>query len=304
MSKTETMGGPRIEATECGGNSVVRLPDGRSLGYTEFGDPGGFPVLNCHGGLTSRLDIAGCGPAARASGVRVISPDRPGVGISDRLPGRSLLDWPVDVAHLLDELGVDHCGVFGWSAGGAYAAACAFALPDRVRSVGLVASTVPPSGMTGDDNRMDRLFTRLSTRAPVLDRLAFRAMGGVARASPSTFHRISVLTLDRPSRAKVAAVPADRYSRAIGTGLRNPAGVVDEYRILGSEWGFDPAEVAAPVRIWQGDADGFVPVQWSSWLSSRFPRAELVVCPGEGHFLALGRYREIFDWFLSRQPQN
>jgi len=280
-------------------DSVVGLPDGRSLGYTEFGDPDGFTILNCHGGLTSRLDIADCDEAARAGGVRVISPDRPGIGLSDRAPGRSLSDWPDDAAHLLDELGVDQFGVFGWSAGGAYAVACGFALADRVQSIGLVASTVPPSAMTGNDNRMDRLFTRLSTRAPVLDRLAFGAMGGLARVSPATFHRVSALGLDRPSRAKVMEMSPGAYSRAIATGLRNPAGVVDEYRILGSEWGFDPEQIAAPARIWQGDSDGFVPVGWSQWLAKGLARADLVVCPGEGHFLALGRYPEIFAWFRS-----
>ena len=284
------------------GASLVHLADGRSLAYVEFGDPDGLAVLNCHGGLTSRLDVAGCDSAARAAGIRVISPDRPGVGLSDRQPGRSLLDWPGDAAHLLDELGVDRCSVFGWSAGGAYAVACAFALPGRVRSVGLVASTVPPSAMTGDDNRMDRLFTRLSTRAPMIDRLVFRAMGGFARVSPVAFHKVSLVTLDRPSRAKVAGMSADEYSGAIATGLRNPAGVVDEYRILGSAWDFHPEQVAAPARIWQGDSDGFVPVAWSEWLAKHLPQADLVVCPGEGHFLALGRYREIFDWFVASSP--
>lgn len=280
-------------------DSVVRLPGGRSLGYAEFGDPDGFTILNCHGGLTSRLDIGDCDEAARASGVRVISPDRPGVGLSDRVPGRSLLDWPDDAARLLDELGVDQFGVFGWSAGGAYATACGFALADRVRSIGLVASTVPPSAMNGNDNRMDRLFTRLSTGAPVLDRLAFGAMGGLARFTPAAFHRISAFTLDRPSRAKVMEMSPGTYSRAIATGLRDPAGVVDEYRIMGSEWGFDPRQIAAPARIWQGDTDGFVPVEWSEWLAQRLAKADLVVCPDEGHFLALGRYREIFAWFLA-----
>lgn len=285
--------------TGIGGESTVQLPDGRSLGYSEFGDPDGDALINCHGGLTSRLDIAGCDAAARAAGVRVISPDRPGVGISDRQPDRSLLDWPRDVGHLVDELGVERFSVFGWSAGGAYAAACAFALATRVRSVGLVASTVPPSAMTGNDNRMDRLFTRLSTTAPALDRVAFRAMGGLARVSPVAFHKLSLVTLDRPSRAKIMGMSPGDYSEPIATGLSNPAGVVDEYRILGSEWGFDPVQVGSPVRIWQGDSDGFVPLAWSQWLASRLPQAELVVCPGEGHFLAVGRYPEIFDWLLT-----
>ena len=278
---------------------TVRLADGRLLGYAEYGDPGGQALISCHGGLTSRLDIRGCDTAARAAGVRVISPDRPGVGLSSRQPGRSLLDWPGDVAGLADALGVGRFLVLGWSAGGPYAAACAFALPERVRAVGLVASSLPPGAATGDTSMMDRLFTYLSVRAPWLDRLAFRAMGGFARLAPATFHRISLAVLDKPSRALAGSVPPALHSGAITEGLRDPAGVVDEYRILGAEWGFGPEQITQPVRLWQGDADSFVPAGWSEWLAARIPHAQLTVCPGEGHFLALARYPEIFTALLA-----
>jgi hypothetical protein len=36
--------------------ACVRLHGGRTLGYEEYGDPGGFPVLHRHGGLLCRLD--------------------------------------------------------------------------------------------------------------------------------------------------------------------------------------------------------------------------------------------------------
>jgi pimeloyl-ACP methyl ester carboxylesterase len=46
----------------------------------------------------------------------------------------------------------------GWSLGGAYAAACAFALPDRVTALALVASIIPIDrpGALNELNRMDR----------------------------------------------------------------------------------------------------------------------------------------------------
>ena len=78
--------------------------------------------------------------------MRLISPDRPGIGRSERQPGRTLLDWPADVAALADELEVSRFAVMGWSAGGAYAAACAFALPERVSAVALIASVIPATG--------------------------------------------------------------------------------------------------------------------------------------------------------------
>ncbi|HEY6428062.1 MAG TPA: alpha/beta hydrolase [Acidimicrobiales bacterium] len=85
--------------------AFASLPDRRRLAYDEYGDPDGIPVLNCHGGLTSRKDMERCAATAAAAGVRVISPDRPGIGRSDAKPGRTLLDWPPDVAALADALG-------------------------------------------------------------------------------------------------------------------------------------------------------------------------------------------------------
>ena len=105
--------------------AAVTLPDGRELAYEEYGDPAGFPVLSFHGGLSSRLDAAPANEAARRMGVRLVSPDRPGMGLSTYQPGRRLLDWPADVTHLTDALGIGRFAVMGWSAGGPYAAACA-----------------------------------------------------------------------------------------------------------------------------------------------------------------------------------
>ena len=102
------------------------------MGYAEFGARDGFPVVNAHGGLACRLDVASAAPVAAACGIRLISPDRPGVGLSDPKPGRTVLDWAQDVAELLDQLDVDRFAVMGWSMGGQYAAAVGHALRDRV----------------------------------------------------------------------------------------------------------------------------------------------------------------------------
>jgi pimeloyl-ACP methyl ester carboxylesterase len=280
---------------------LARLPDGRSLAYDEYGDPSGTPLLNCHGGLTCRRDIEGCDRAAREAGVRVISPDRPGIGHSDRRPGRRLLDWPVDVVALLDTLGVDRFAVLGWSAGGPYAAACAYALPRRVSALALVASVIPPDwhGMTSEINRMDRVFLRRSDRTLRMNRLALRAMEATARSAPATFRRLSMISLDPPSRHLVGSISASSFSGPIAEGLRDPDGVLDDYLVLGSPWGFDPADLGQPARIWQGDEDGMLPYTWADRLAERIPDAELRICPGQGHFLPPAIYQEIFATMTS-----
>ena len=63
-------------------DKVVRLADGRALGYAEFGDPAGKPVLCFHGAPSSRLDVASVDPTVcKARGVRLLAVDRPGCGL-------------------------------------------------------------------------------------------------------------------------------------------------------------------------------------------------------------------------------
>lgn len=48
----------------------MTLSSGRRLGYAEFGDPTGAPVLSFHGTPSSRLDAELFAEAATAAGVR------------------------------------------------------------------------------------------------------------------------------------------------------------------------------------------------------------------------------------------
>src|ERR1700712_2237228 len=122
---------------------TVRLRDGRRLSYAQYGDLEGFPVLNAHGGLACRLDVASAAPAAQICGIRLISRDRPGVGRSDPQPDRTILDWTGDVTELLDRLAVDRFAVMGWSLGGEYAAGVGYALPGRGTRAAIIAGALP-----------------------------------------------------------------------------------------------------------------------------------------------------------------
>ena len=124
---------------------ILRLPDGRSLSYAQYGDPAGFPIVSAHGGLACRMDVASAARVAEECGVRLISPDRPGVGRSDPQPGRTVLDWARDVGELLDILAIDRFAAMGWSLGGQYAAAVGYALSARVSRVAIIAGALPLS---------------------------------------------------------------------------------------------------------------------------------------------------------------
>jgi pimeloyl-ACP methyl ester carboxylesterase len=120
-------------------DTVLTLPDGRSLAYTDCGEPADPLVVYFHGAPTSRLDLVGAEESFRAFGVRVVSPDRPGYGGSSPQAGRGFSDWAPDVAALADHLGAERFAVMGLSSGGSYAVACAALLPERIVSAGVVA---------------------------------------------------------------------------------------------------------------------------------------------------------------------
>jgi pimeloyl-ACP methyl ester carboxylesterase len=127
---------------------TIRLTDGRTLGYAEYGDPSGKPVLFFHGATLSRLFGAAADASARRVGVRLIAPDRPGIGLSDPQPGRTLLDWSADVGQLADRLDLGRFSVLGHSLGGAYVLACAYTMPKRLIGAGVAAGAIPvgPNG--------------------------------------------------------------------------------------------------------------------------------------------------------------
>lgn len=142
---------------------IFTLSDGRRLSYEVFGDPAGFPVLSCHGGLLCRLDASAAGVAARELGVSLVSPDRPGVGFSDRSPGHTTLDWAGDAEALLDHLDVERFARMGWSLGGQYCVAVAFRMPERISRAAIVAGCLPldEPGHVAEVNRLDRTLVRL-----------------------------------------------------------------------------------------------------------------------------------------------
>ncbi|MBE1546042.1 pimeloyl-ACP methyl ester carboxylesterase [Mycobacterium sp. OAS707] len=274
---------------------IVRLLDGRSVSYAQYGQPDGFPIVNAHGGLACRLDVAAADAVATAAGIRLISPDRPGVGRSDPQPGRTVDDWAQDVAGLLDLIDVDRFAVMGWSMGGQYAAAVGHALPNRVTRVAIIAGALPLTepGVFDELPAMDRTLTRLSQRAPWLAAQWFRIMGFAAGAAPTLYGRLAARELGQADGAVLHDEGFPAFARMTREALRQPAGAVEEYRAWMRPWGFAPEELTVAVDVWAGTGDQLVNESWPHRLASRIPNATLNIRDG-GHFMAHLHYRDIF----------
>jgi pimeloyl-ACP methyl ester carboxylesterase len=267
---------------------TLLLPDGRQLGYAEFGDPRGRPVLYFHGFPGSRLEARLADAAARRQGVRLLAIDRPGYGLSDPLPKRSLLDWPRDVRLFADTLGLAQFGVLGVSGGGPFALACAAVLTDRIRGFALACSLGPLADVACRPCQpgMVRAMIRFGHRFPGTIRWLGRQLARQVARRPDVI--LQLLLLTAPAVDRELLKQADVRDTMIASGrqafARGHSGVASDLEIYGAGWGFNPAAIALPVILWQGRADRTVRPAMAEYLSACLPACQLRLIDGEGHF--------------------
>lgn len=278
----------------------LALPDGRRLSWREFGDPSGNPVINNHGGLLCGLDISPAHFAARRLGIRLISPDRPGVGDSTIVMERRTLDWTGDVAVLMNSLGIPRFGAFGWSLGGQYALALGAGLPERVSAVVVVAGCPPMSpNRVAEVNRTDRTILRLCRDHPTVARTMFRVMGAAAVGFPSLVERATSRELSPADRRTFSELPDGDFAQWMAHAMTQPEGMREEYLAWARPWGFGARDVVAPTSLWHGVDDDLVPVAWSRRMADEVADVALNVVPGQGHFVAYSRWDEVLALFAS-----
>src|SRR5579872_207356 len=110
--------------------NLIDLPDGRKLGFSEFGDPSGSPVFDFHA-------------IAKTRHYRFIGIDRPGMGLSTFNEQHTILSWCHDITGLANALEIDKFSIIGHSGGAPFVMACAYAIPDRLIGAAIVSGMAP-----------------------------------------------------------------------------------------------------------------------------------------------------------------
>ncbi|MCJ1706252.1 alpha/beta fold hydrolase [Microbacterium sp. VKM Ac-2923] len=280
----------------------------RRLAFVEWGDPGGVPVLLHHGMPGTAADFEDWDGALREAGARGIAIDRPGMGESDRMPWRTLRDWPRDVEAVVDHLRIDRFVVLGVSGGGPHALAVAAAMPERVDRCVLVSTGVE----IGTDGQQDGvsagnlLAYRIVGKSRVLARIQASVQDRLIRRSPAVAAR-AVRRMVEQSDARLIEGLSDgellkgfRRATEGGTG-----GVADEILLHAQRWPFSPEDLTRPVVIWHGVEDTLSPHRGVQTLARRLHHASLSTIPHRGHLLeSVPEVRErIIDSALPRTPR-
>lgn len=300
-------GVPTIENPRAEGR--FHLPDGRRIGYAEYGDPNGPVVLWFHGTPGGRRQFPLVGRrAAEVLGLRVVLIERPGSGLSDPHVYESVSDFATDMAHVADALGAERLGVVGLSGGGPYALSCAGtdALAGRVVAVAVLGGVTPsvgPDATASGAITMARRygavlsslrepFARITAGLlfPILP-LAHVAYQGLTNLMPEGDQRVF-------SDPDIEAMFIDDIIHVLDGKVPFQA-LLDDARLCGRDWGFRLADVTVPVRWWHGDADSIISFDDAKKAAEHLPDAELILMPDESHLGGFAAADEVLGYVAS-----
>lgn len=278
---------------------VLRLADGRNLGFAVYGDPAGAPLLLLHGTPGAHSQIAIGHGAGKAAGLAIVAPDRWGYGRSDVPRAPSLSGFAADMAALMGYLGHQRFAVGGISGGGPYAVATA-ALGSQVTALALIS----PMGPVADPAVLPSLmpfhrfcFTLLPRR-PRLIRVIFRTFRASLYRSPRLAAKLATLRAGPRDRMLIAQPSiATWLLGSFKDGLsRGTEGPLQDLRTFARPWNVDFAGIRAPARLWIGTKDTAVPLKAARLLASSIPNCILSELPMEGHLWVTTHYPEVLRW--------
>jgi pimeloyl-ACP methyl ester carboxylesterase len=283
----------------------VQLPDGRLLDVRVSGPADGLPLVFHHGTPGSSSPTRMMERAAHAHGLRLVTTSRPGYGDSSPQPGRRVVDAVADIEAVLDGMGATRCLVAGWSGGGPHALACAARLP-AAAAVLVIAGVAPYSadgldwlaGM-GEDNVVE--FAAALEGADKLRSYLLAERDSLKDATAEEMVAALDTLLPDVDRAVLTGEHAEDMIASFEEAMRaGVEGWLADDLAFSKPWGFDLAEISAPVTIWQGSEDLMVPFAHGQWLAAHVPGARAHLEDGEGHLsVGIGAFDRMLDELIS-----
>lgn len=285
----------------------MKLSDGRTLGYAEYGPLRGVPVFYFHGFPGSRLEAAIVEDKLAELNVHLMAIDRPGIGLSDYQKSRTIVDFPEDVQELAQYLGFVHYGVLGVSGGGPYALACAWRIPTETLIGCAVVSgsghyKKTKSGLSLDE----RIALFVAKNLPWLFRFIFWLQLGrcvnnmdwwdqnypkLGKGLPAADERV----------LKSRCVKANIIAKSIEAFRQGCKGLVTDFKLFSEDWGFKLCDIPYEnkVSIFHGELDKNVPISSVRSLSEDISHCITKFYPDEGHLSVLtNKFEEIMQAFI------
>ena len=271
-------------------NNTIRLADGRTLGYAEYGKLNGFPIFYFHGGQESRLSSAFMDSTANELGIRIISPDRPGIGLSSFQENRTFLDWGKDVNEIADSLGIKNFSIVGLSGGAPHVLSCLINDPDRIVKASIVSGATPYNykktlkGMWFPVKILHWLANMKSDKQ--LRKYIQKDYRGLINNPEKRMNQFQKF-LPKPDKTLMKKHPHygwEFIQGSLESYKQGIDGVVQEWKLYVKDWGMNLQNIEHPVTLWYGTDDKMAPVRRGEYYHDHLPHSNLKILTHEAHF--------------------
>ncbi|HJZ80946.1 MAG TPA: alpha/beta hydrolase [Pyrinomonadaceae bacterium] len=256
--------------------------DGVRIHYQEAGSEEAPAMILIHGFISSNLIWSNTLLPLANAGFRVIAPDLPGYGYSDKPAGAdyTIASQAAAVIRLMDRLEIEKAIVVGASYGGAVAAMMALDFPERVQKLVLV-------GTVSNDDATRKMLLRIS-RFPVVGDIVtplFLGSRWVLRKRMQSMYR----RMGKPINERMIAArhhllaTANTHRAMIRTARHWSANRIEREASL----------IRNPTLLVWGDQDDHIPLDQAIRLRDAIRDARLIVFRNCGH-LPPAEYPEKF----------
>jgi pimeloyl-ACP methyl ester carboxylesterase len=236
---------------------------------------------------------------AGRNGLRILAPNRPGVGRSEFITRKTALESVPDVEDVASALEFDHFSLIGISGGTPYALAALSRLAHRVKTV-TVISGMGPMRLRGALRGMDRrrrIAIEAGSRLPHLARRGFQKASDRFRDNPEKLLDRLVKTWSLPDQAVFERKTVYdlfmedlRQVFTLGLGPITLAHELALYRNYGVSLQDLPKDKL--ITLWHGLSDNIVPPAMACAMALSLPNCEAHLVAG-GHFVAVDIARQI-----------
>jgi pimeloyl-ACP methyl ester carboxylesterase len=246
--------------------------DGVRIHFQEAGAENAPPLILIHGFISSNLVWSDVLLPLAATGFRVIAPDLPGYGYSDK-PGDgeyTIESQACAVIGLMDRLEIEKATIVGASYGGAVAASMALDYPERVERLVLV-------GTVSNDEPKKKLLLRISRLSVVGDIVTPLFLGSrwiLRKRIEEMYRRIGQPVDEHKLAARHHLLATSNVHRAmIRTARRWSANRIQS----------EASRIRQPTLIVWGDSDTHIPLAEGFRLSNAIRDSRLIVFRNCGH---------------------
>jgi pimeloyl-ACP methyl ester carboxylesterase len=260
---------------------TITLHDGRVLGYAEYGDPTGSPIFYFHGGQESRLSSLFMDSTAKMLNIRIISPDRPGIGLSTFQANRKILDWGADIVQLADSLNINRYSIFGLSGGAPHVLACVYNDSSRIDNASIISGATPYNykgtlkGMW-IPVKLIHWFAgmRKDKQLRKFIQNDFESLVNKPDKRMKQFQNF----LPKPDKRLLTEKPEygwEFINGSIESYRQGIDGVVQEWKLYVADWQMDLNKVLFPITLWYGVEDKMAPKNRAKYYKEVLPNSTL-----------------------------